>query len=172
MFGPWRAYTGLGGPLTDTAPPARATLFHGAQDAFAPGKPGLKIRAMAVTLTDVRGARRRISGGVIVTPCPESIPLSEITGARIVCKLEDFQRTGSLKERGARNALLQLPVAQKRRGVVAASAGNQALGLRIKFASRGLNRVMFPERWHNGGDTGATGWGTGADCDRPAGWRC
>ena len=60
----------------------------------------------SVRLSDIRAARRRIRGGVIVTPCPESIPLSEITGARIVCKLDNFQRTGSFKERGARNALL------------------------------------------------------------------
>ena len=84
---------------------------------------------MPVTLSDIRAAQRRIAGGVIVTPCPESIPLSEITGARIVCKLENFQRTGSFKERGARNALLQLPADQKKRGVIAASAGNHALGL-------------------------------------------
>jgi threonine dehydratase len=82
-----------------------------------------------VNLPDIRAARRRIKGGVIVTPCPESIPLSEITGARIVCKLDNFQRTGSFKERGARNALLRLPLAKRARGVVAASAGNHALGL-------------------------------------------
>ena len=84
---------------------------------------------MPVTLSDIRAAERRIAGGVIVTPCAESIPLSEMTGARIFCKLENFQRTGSFKERGARNALLQLDVARKQRGVVAASAGNHALGL-------------------------------------------
>jgi threonine dehydratase len=84
---------------------------------------------MPVTLSDIRAAQRRIAGGIIVTPCPESIPLSEITGARIVCKLENFQRTGSFKERGARNALLRLKTAQRDRGVVAASAGNHALGL-------------------------------------------
>ncbi len=66
---------------------------------------------------------------MVVTPCPESIPLSEITGARIFCKLDNLQRTGSFKERGARNALLRLTPAQKKRGVIAASAGNHALGL-------------------------------------------
>jgi len=55
--------------------------------------------------------------------------LSEITGARVFCKLDNLQRTGSFKERGARNALLRLSAAQKNRGVVAASAGNHALGL-------------------------------------------
>ena len=84
---------------------------------------------MTVTLPDIRGAARRIAGGLVVTPCPESIPLSEIAGARVFCKLDSFQRTGSFKERGARNALLRLPAARKRRGVVAASAGNHALGL-------------------------------------------
>ncbi|MBL9218016.1 MAG: threonine ammonia-lyase [Opitutaceae bacterium] len=83
----------------------------------------------SVALADIRAARRRIAGGVIVSPCPESIPLSEITGARVYCKLDNFQRTGSFKERGARNALLQLEPAQKKRGVIAASAGNHALGL-------------------------------------------
>jgi threonine dehydratase len=82
-----------------------------------------------VDLDDIRAARRRIRGGVILTPCRESIPLSEITGARVVCKFDNFQRTGSFKERGARNALLMLPAARRGRGVVAASAGNHALGL-------------------------------------------
>ncbi len=66
---------------------------------------------------------------MVVTPCPESIPLSEITGARIFCKLDNLQRTGSFKERGARNALLRLSKKQRKLGVIAASAGNHALGL-------------------------------------------
>lgn len=84
---------------------------------------------MPVTLADIRAARRRISTGVIKTPCAESIPLSEITGARIYCKHDNCQRTGSFKERGARNALLRLGPDRRRTGVVAASAGNHALGL-------------------------------------------
>ena len=84
---------------------------------------------MSVILADIRAAQRRIANGVCVTPCAESIPLSEITGVRVYCKLDNFQRTGSFKERGARNALLKLPSAQKKRGVIAASAGNHALGL-------------------------------------------
>jgi threonine dehydratase len=87
------------------------------------------INPAPVTLAAIRSARRRIAGGVVMTPCPESIPLSEITGARIFCKLDNLQRTGSFKERGARNALLRLPKAQQKRGVIAASAGNHALGL-------------------------------------------
>ena len=83
----------------------------------------------AVTLDDVRAARERIASGIECTPCPASVPLSELTGAHVACKLELLQRTGSFKERGARNALMLLPESQKARGVVAASAGNHALGL-------------------------------------------
>ena len=99
-----------------------------------------------VTLADIRAARRRIRDGVILTPCPESIPLSEITGARIVCKLDNFQRTGSFKERGARNALLRLPARSRRLGVVAASAGNHALGLAYHGRLLGIPvTVVMPE---------------------------
>ena len=80
-------------------------------------------------LTEIRAAARRIAGAVVVTPCPESIPLGELCGARIFCKLDNLQRTGSFKERGARNALLCLPEKLRNLGVVAASAGNHALGL-------------------------------------------
>lgn len=84
---------------------------------------------MSVTLSSIRAAARRIADGVLYSPCPESVALSEITGSRVFCKLDNLQRTGSFKERGARNALLQLTRAQRRRGVIAASAGNHALGL-------------------------------------------
>jgi threonine dehydratase len=57
------------------------------------------------------------------------VALSEITGCEIFCKFENLQRTGSFKERGARNALLLLDDEQKRRGVIAASAGNHASAL-------------------------------------------
>ena len=82
-----------------------------------------------LTLTDIRAAHERIRSGIYRSPCPPSIPLSDLTGSEIFCKLDLLQRTGSFKERGARNALLLLDDAQKARGVVAASAGNHALGL-------------------------------------------
>lgn len=84
---------------------------------------------MPVQFADIEAAARRIAGAVIHSPCPPSIPLSEATGMSIYCKLEYLQRTGSFKERGARNALLQLAPDQQKRGVIAASAGNHALGL-------------------------------------------
>lgn len=84
---------------------------------------------MRITHADVAAARERIRGGVVLTPCLRSEPLSELTGASVYVKMDNLQRTGSFKERGARNALLQLTDAQKKAGVVAASAGNHALGL-------------------------------------------
>lgn len=82
-----------------------------------------------VSPTDIRAAHERIRSGIYRSPCQPSIPLSDLTGCRVFCKLDLLQRTGSFKERGARNALLLLDEAQRRRGVIAASAGNHALGL-------------------------------------------
>jgi threonine dehydratase len=81
------------------------------------------------TFDDIQAARHRVKSSIVVSPCPLSIPLSEITGMRIFCKLEYLQRTGSFKERGASNALQLLSPDKKKRGVIAASAGNHALGL-------------------------------------------
>lgn len=83
----------------------------------------------SLAFSDITAARDRIAGGVALTPCPYSAPLSEICGCEVYCKLEFLQRTGSFKERGARNALLLLDSAQKKKGVIAASAGNHALAL-------------------------------------------
>ncbi len=85
--------------------------------------------AVTVTLPEIVAARARLNGSVNHTQCNESAALGELTGARIFCKQEFLQRTGSFKERGARNALAQLTPAQARTGVIAASAGNHALGL-------------------------------------------
>ncbi|MGV3772553.1 MAG: threonine ammonia-lyase [Verrucomicrobiales bacterium] len=83
----------------------------------------------SVLLSEIVAARSRLHRAVSYTECPESAALSELTGAHIFCKQEFLQRTGSFKERGARNALAQLSPELARRGVIAASAGNHALGL-------------------------------------------
>lgn len=82
-----------------------------------------------VSLAEIVAARARLNGALAYTPCSESAALSELTGAQVFCKQEFLQRTGSFKERGARNALAQLASEAARRGVIAASAGNHALGL-------------------------------------------
>lgn len=84
---------------------------------------------MSVTLEDILAARGRIAGAIEQTPCMSSARLSELCDASIFCKLEYLHRTGSFKERGARNALMLLPAEQQRRGAITASAGNHALGM-------------------------------------------
>ena len=99
-----------------------------------------------ITLKEIEAARDRIKGAVFHSPCPASIPLSEITGMEIFCKLDNLQRTGSFKERGARNALAQLSTEQKKRGVIAASAGNHAQALAYQGKLLGIPAtVVMPK---------------------------
>jgi threonine dehydratase len=99
-----------------------------------------------VKFADIEAARERIDGAVYYSPCRDSIPLSEITGMEIFCKLDNLQRTGSFKERGARNALAQLPSDQQKRGVIAASAGNHAQALAYQGKLLGIPAtVVMPK---------------------------
>jgi threonine dehydratase len=102
--------------------------------------------AAMLSLADIEAARARIAGGIYASPCVESIPLSQLTGAHIFCKLDYLQRTGSFKERGARNALLLLTDEQRRRGVIAASAGNHAQGIAYHGSLLGIPvTVVMPK---------------------------
>ena len=78
------------------------------------------------TLADIQAAAARIDGAVIHTPTLHSRTLSELVGADIWLKFENLQFTAAYKERGALNNLLALGEDERRRGVVAASAGNHA----------------------------------------------
>jgi threonine dehydratase len=99
-----------------------------------------------VTFQDIEAARKRIEGAVYYSPCPPSIPLGEITGMKVFCKLDNLQRTGSFKERGARNALAQLSREQQKRGVIAASAGNHAQALAYQGGLIGIPAtVVMPK---------------------------
>ncbi len=100
-----------------------------------------------LTLDDIVAARKRIAGGIYESPCVESIPLSELTGAHVFCKLDYLQRTGSFKERGARNALLMLPEAARTRGVIAASAGNHAQGIAYHGSLLGIPVTVVMPRF-------------------------
>jgi threonine dehydratase len=82
-----------------------------------------------LTLDHVRTAHDRIRDAIVATPTLYSQTLSKITGANIYLKFENLQFTAAYKERGALNALLQLPAEALKRGVIAASAGNHAQGL-------------------------------------------
>ena len=78
------------------------------------------------TLDDIKAAAERIEGAVIRTPMMKSETLSAIVDAEVWLKFENLQFTAAYKERGALNKLLQLSEAERRQGVVAASAGNHA----------------------------------------------
>ncbi len=99
-----------------------------------------------VTFSDIEAAAGRIKGAVYESPCPQSIPLSELTGMEIYCKLDNLQRTGSFKERGAHNALSKLSPEQKKKGVIAASAGNHAQALAYQGKLLGVPAtVVMPQ---------------------------
>jgi threonine dehydratase len=93
---------------------------------------------MAVTLDDIRAAAQRISGAVEQTPCVHSRTLSRLTGAQIFLKFENLQFTASFKERGALNKLLSLTQSERRRGVIAMSAGNHAQAVAYHAARLGI----------------------------------
>ena len=95
----------------------------------------------------IQAARQRIRGAIYHSPCPYSLALSRLCGCRVYCKLDHLQMTGSFKERGARNKLLQLPDDLKRSGVIAASAGNHALGLAYHGQSLGIPVTVVMPRW-------------------------
>jgi len=82
-----------------------------------------------ITLKDVERAAATLAGQVANTPCLHSRTLSELTGAAIYLKFENHQFTASFKERGALNRLMALAPDERRRGVIAASAGNHAQGV-------------------------------------------
>lgn len=102
---------------------------------------------MLPTFADLQAAATRIAGHIVESPCPRSIPLSEATGMEVFCKLEHLQRTGSFKERGARNALLLLSPERRALGVIAASAGNHALGVAYHAQLLGIPATVVMPRF-------------------------
>jgi threonine dehydratase len=97
-------------------------------------------------LEDIRAAADRLAGRVVYTPCTRSVTLSAMTGADLHLKLENQQFTGSFKERGALNCLLQLTEAQKRNGVIAMSAGNHAQALAYHGERLGIPTTIVMPR--------------------------
>jgi threonine dehydratase len=82
--------------------------------------------AAVVTLADIEAARRVIAGHVLRTPTFPAPPLSALTGAEVFVKYENLQVTNAFKERGACVKLAALSESERRRGVIAMSAGNHA----------------------------------------------
>ena len=95
---------------------------------------------------NVLEAFANIQAHISNTPLIESQTLSRLAGCTTLFKLENLQMTGSFKERGALNKLLSLNVDEKKRGVIAASAGNHAQALAYHASRQGVSvKIVMPE---------------------------
>ncbi len=105
-----------------------------------------KVAAETVSLAEVKRAADVIRGAVAVTDCDPSRTLSEILGAEIWLKFENLQFTASFKERGALNRLAALSPDERRRGVIAMSAGNHAQGVAYHAKRLGIRAtIVMPQ---------------------------
>ncbi len=100
-----------------------------------------------IEIADVEAARARIRDAVHCSPCPVSETLGELTGTRCHVKLENLQMTGSFKERGALAKLSTLAPAERRRGVIAASAGNHGLAVAYHAQRLGIAATIVMPEW-------------------------
>ncbi len=99
-----------------------------------------------VRLADVHSARERIRDGIVQTPCKPSQAFLEQVPCELFWKFENLQRTGSFKDRGALNKILQLTEEERKQGVVTASAGNHAQAVAYHASRLGIaSTVVMPE---------------------------
>jgi len=98
------------------------------------------------TLAHLRAAAERIAPFIRRTPTIYSQTFSESSGLEVFLKLENLQRTGSFKARGALNKVLSLPKEMLTRGLVAASAGNHAQGVALAAKIAGAHAVIVMPR--------------------------
>ncbi|STM36868.1 catabolic threonine dehydratase [Escherichia coli] len=94
---------------------------------------------LPVAIDDIIEAKQRLAGRIYKTGMPRSNYFSERCKGEIFLKFENMQRTGSFKIRGAFNKLSSLTDAEKRKGVVACSAGNHAQGVSLSCAMLGID---------------------------------
>jgi threonine dehydratase len=98
-----------------------------------------------VTLPEIKAALGRIRGSIYLSPCARSETFSQVTGSEVYLKLDNLQRTGAFKERGALNKLLSLTSDESSRGVIAASAGNHAQGVAYHAGRHGIRaQICMP----------------------------
>ena len=96
---------------------------------------------------EIEVAHRKIQKIILRTPMIYSDTFSKRTGKEVFLKLENLQKTGSFKIRGAFYKLSRLTPSMKKRGVVAASAGNHAQGVALASSILGIHStIVMPER--------------------------
>ena len=99
-----------------------------------------------IELADVEEALERVRETSRHTPIEYSHTFSDMTGAEVHLKMENFQRTGSFKIRGATNRIMTLPKEARDKGVVTASAGNHAQGVALAASRSGVDsKIVMPE---------------------------
>ena len=98
------------------------------------------------TLEDIQKAQKVIKDAILHTPLKRSNYFSELFLKNIYFKMENLQHTGAFKVRGARNKLLSLTDAEKKQGVITASAGNHAQGVAYQAKLLGTpSTIVMPE---------------------------
>jgi threonine dehydratase len=98
-----------------------------------------------ITLDDIQAALGRIRASIYLSPCARSETFSQSTANQVYLKLENLQRTGAFKERGALNKLLLLNADERSRGVITASAGNHAQGIAYHAGRLGIRaQICMP----------------------------
>lgn len=101
---------------------------------------------MTVKLADILAARERIRDGIVTTPVIPALALRDRLSCALYLKLESTQRTGSFKDRGALNRMLDLTAEERQRGIVTASAGNHAQAVAYHGRRLGVPvEVVMPE---------------------------
>jgi threonine dehydratase len=98
---------------------------------------------LSVTIADIESARRVIQGVVLRTPMLPAPKLSALTGAEVFVKYENLQVTNSFKDRGALVKLASLSQAERKRGVIAMSAGNHAQAVAYHAARLGIPATII-----------------------------
>ena len=96
-----------------------------------------------IVLSDIEQARELLSGVTSCTPIETSSSVSDLAGVPVFLKCENLQRTGSFKLRGAFTRLSALSEAERRRGVIAASAGNHAQGVALAARELGIDCLVY-----------------------------
>lgn len=99
-----------------------------------------------LTIKDIFEASKAIQPFVHRTPLEYSATFSSLTGGKVFLKMENLQRTGSFKVRGAANKIINLPPKDRKNGVIAASAGNHAQGVALAASRVGISStIVMPE---------------------------
>src|SRR6202166_4027974 len=96
-----------------------------------------------IGIQDIQRAMGRIRAAIRISPCTHSEAFSALTKSEIFLKLDNQQRTGAFKERGALNKLLTLTAEERAQGVIAASAGNHAQGVAYHAGRHGIRALIY-----------------------------